>query len=90
MNRLFGVLGNASPKHPLSVAECKAHETERTKKSHHSHEEGCWECEAGDATESTDRDSYGSSHISCSGVFVCPNDDCEEADGNEEDRIYDA
>jgi hypothetical protein len=96
MSRLFGVSGNTSlssvPNNPLSVTECKVHETERTKKSHHSHEEGCWDCEAGDATESTDRYSYGSSHISSSDGFIYHNDDWvyEDTERYEEDKIYDA
>jgi hypothetical protein len=96
MSRLFGFSGNTNlssvPKNPLSVAECKVHETESTKKSHHSHEEGCWDCEAGDATESTDRNGYGSSHVSCSDGFIYHNDDwvCEDTYRNEEDKIYDA
>jgi hypothetical protein len=96
MSHLFGLLGNTSlsnvPKNPLSVTECKDQETELTKSIPLFYHESCWDCEAGDPTESTNRDSYGSSLISCSDGSICHNDDwdCEETERNEEDKIYEA
>jgi hypothetical protein len=96
INRRFGVSGTTSlsnvPANPLSVIECKVQDTEHTKQSSPSHQKGCWDCEAGDATESTDKDSYGSSHISSSDGSICRNDDwvCDVTERNDDDKIYDA